>query len=360
MTKSFAFGLSLVDLIRKLSYRYEHPIDYLAAISERLYSPAARLDIGIDASSIHLSSERELGPEFFDEISKGRLNAIASAIPPISDYATVEITSGRWGLQIDQSRSIRITPLEDIISGTRVVIQRAGNEADKENDRIIHLYSDSDLEVSLNGQEISPQGKFRFQNGVYAGTIEYDPRSEGGLHIFYKGRRISTIPLTRAINVNLLSHPFEATITRSRVKMGREGERELFDKVIPAAFIQYLNSEMVQEMKGKSLSSYQIITRAIYDAVANEALRSMVVGDLDMRGDLRLRELKSLLGVRRTEATGHEGFAYDSQTGVLKVPNSQLICRPVFELALQAANHMGSDPKAQLRAYKTLTGIARR
>src|ERR1051326_1002701 len=96
----FAFRVSWSDLIRKIGYRYEHPVDYVSCLIDRFYDPGARVNIVVDPSRIEVKSDSTTHASHLDQALKGSPLDSTFVIPPVTEYAAVRILSGRRGIVV--------------------------------------------------------------------------------------------------------------------------------------------------------------------------------------------------------------------------------------------------------------------
>ena len=266
MSKKFAFKLSIVDLIRKLRHRYDHPLDYLDNFISRLYKEGEEVNISLTNSEIRVESPASIDDLFLDELEQNSILTAAAVIPPVSEYTSVELRSGEKVIEIREDRKVKAKNVEKPLSGTQIVIKRERSDQ-SENDRIVELYDHSDLNVKVNGKKLesSENHQFNFSKDGFKGTITYNPFHEGGLHFFQNGRYVSTEPLVPGLELHLYEHGFQPTITKSRMITRGRGKKEhqRLEENIQEILLSYLQSEAVDSLRQKSERSYQTILRAI-------------------------------------------------------------------------------------------------
>ena len=107
MSQRFAFTVSLVDMLRKLHFRYADRIDYVDTFVSKLYHPGAEVHVSTDDQAITLQADQTLPAQFLDSLVAGNFLALAHALPPAKDYETVTIDSDGRRIVIDAERTIR-------------------------------------------------------------------------------------------------------------------------------------------------------------------------------------------------------------------------------------------------------------
>lgn len=338
MTKQFAFDVSIPDMIRKLGSRDKNIIDYLDTIVSRMYSPGAVIEINIDGEMITLASTSSMDSSFLDDLVARNSIALASVIPPAPEYETVEILSGDVRVFIDRIRNVKITG--SVKNGSCVSINRCAESTKDELNRLTELYSGSDLEVFINGQAVSQGSPYAFAFNVqgFRGTVAFDSFSQGGLHFFYRGRRISSQPLVGAVDFNLHAHGLLPTITKSKIITTGTASEEYkrLQEALPVIFLDYLESEQVKNLRSASEASYQ--TLLYIDAIAFH----------------KTEALEGILGVKVIAAPGEKFPSYDRRAKLLRVPNSILSImnhRQPVETAVEVLRQL---PAASTSADETL------
>lgn len=266
MGKVLAFTVSLGDMIRKLGYRYERPIDYLGSFVSALYAPGREVDIRLSDHAITLTSPGSLDEGFLDDIVNKKILALCDVIPPIKEYRSVTIQSGTRMIVIDENRNIEQyeSPRE---VGVEITIQRDELEVEPETERIQRLYIGSDLEMRLGGEQLSrqPPGSFHFDQDGFVGQIDYNPLTNGGVCYFAQGRFVTHEPNVRGVNINLHQHELQATITKSNIIKSGKGKKayEAWKKALPNILLSFLQSEEVTTLRDGSELAYQTLLRSV-------------------------------------------------------------------------------------------------
>lgn len=393
MAKKFAFGLSVVDMLRKTRYRYEQPIDYLAALTEQVYRPGASVQIEVLPEKLTVSSGSTIDDKFFEDVERGDVGTLASIMPPSSDFEHVEMRSGNKALDIDAERNITASKVNTFVDGTEIVIRRSSSGAarqqlQEELARLFALYTGSDMGVMINGTEAASRGgyTFRFDGSELHGMIAYNPNSQGGLHFYHKGRYVSSEPLAPAVDISLHTHPFQPTITKSRIiTQGQSSaDYQRLQQFLPRLFVALLKSEHIQGLRQSSEASYRTLTAILLKKYPdNEELRGFVLETLRMENNAQpnrngsqgsdhgtvpeagfsaqlppyaaagLGKVGKLLGVRTAASLGTD-FVYDKRANQLSIPFSFLASDPVVT-AITAVPFMAKDPTEQFRLQKKLT-----
>lgn len=301
MAKTFAFRISLADMIRKLTCQYENPLDYVHNLVSELYERGRAFDISLTPEAIEIRTPAALGREFFDSAESAGVVSLSHLLPPTKAYETVEVASSHnRSLTIDASRNITVlhraenpvdaqtqemissegSSLQGTVSqgttsqgtsleGTiiRISRQQQDKKAIKEEEsRLKLLYGGSDLDVSINGTSLRKNNPVStdFQAQGFSGVIRYNPNSRGGIHYYSRGRYISSEPFANGIDISLYEHPFNTTITKSRViTRGRaRQEYESLTRQLPGIVAGLLESGAVKELRRKSELSYQALLRS--------------------------------------------------------------------------------------------------
>jgi hypothetical protein len=267
VTKTFAFKVSLQDMIRKLRYRYEQPIDYLNNFVELLHAPGSPVDITITDKRIELHSPRVLDDVVMNNIREQKLLTITSLIPPSAEYHSIDLRTGDLQVTIDAERHVATAHTN--ASGTHLVIERDGNEQVVNSDvsRLRRWHTNSDLATSINGESLQNEVGTMFEAGNIRGKIAYNPRSKGGLHFFKRGIYIASKPFASGIDVQLYNHDLETTVTRSRVITKGRGKAafEKLEEAMPKILLGYLRSDEVTQLRATSEESYQTILRTVFE-----------------------------------------------------------------------------------------------
>jgi len=190
MGKKFAFTLSLVDMIRKICYRYEHPFDYATGLTEHTYEHRSPLNIDIDEHFIKIDTPTQFNPELMDGIRNGNILDISGVLPPISEYELVTIESGNTSIIIDEDRNVECNTLEEVVEGTKISIMREQNPDHNEEQRATRNFGASNRAVTINdeykGADLDKV--FNFDIDGIVGTIRYNPKTSGSNYYFNKGR----------------------------------------------------------------------------------------------------------------------------------------------------------------------------
>ena len=267
----FAFRVSWTDLIRKIGYRYEHPVDYVASLIGKLYDPGARVDITLDPSTIEVRSDAPTAASVFDEALKGSPLDSTFVIPPVSEYAAVRILSGRRGILVDIERDIHRADPDEYHHGTVITIlrdQRAPRDGCRQDGdsavlgaRLESLYWGSDLRVTVNGRALHIQA-YKFKTGVIEGAVCYDPTRDGCIRYYAQGRFIEREPFIDGVDILVHRHPFRTTLTNSHLI--RSGEEHLqMQRQLPDIMAGYLESPQVLELAKRSPYSSRVLCQTI-------------------------------------------------------------------------------------------------
>ena len=328
----FAFKISLVDMMRKLCYGYEKPIDYLDTYISNLYSPGRDIEINVAPDRIEISSCHPINYDFMKGISNKSILLLAKAIPPSMEYATVEIKSGDRKIFINEQRNItevRNRVNMDALSRTgenpltrpsledfhrcidlaaliereeemkhrdkphsSVNIRRSDENSPaackKEIERLRKNYRSSDLEISINGEPLAGMSghRFRFDHGEFSGEVEYNPLKKGEIHYFKDGRYISSEGFARGIEAYLYRHSLPITITKSKVITkgnGAESHKRL-EASLEKALANYIVSSEAGVLNDSSIASYQTLLRMVLDKYkSNENIKSRVRDNIRFR-----------------------------------------------------------------------------
>jgi len=302
---SGVFKVSLVDMIKKIRYNYEQPIDYIDTFIGHLYEEGQSIDILTSNNEIRVTSPGSIDGLFLQQVSQNKVLALASIIPPVKAYNTVHLwSSGRY-ISIDENRSVEVLPTS--YDGTTLIISRMRDGS--ENKRIRELYSHSDMNCTLNGKMLNTQRADDYSfRGEFRGIIRYDPYEKGGLHFFYKGRHIASEDFINGLDLYLHGHGLKPTITKSRVLTkrgtGKKTHARLQEK-LPKIILDYLKSDQVASID--SVASYQTILRSVlrkyYD---NEEVMGFI------REHLRL-----------ADGTGRINPTYTLSRGMMKLPPNE-------------------------------------
>ena len=349
MSKQFAFKVSTEDLIRRVRFRYENPIDYVHNFVEWIYRPGAQIDIELDSEQISISSGELFPDEVFRNISN--IEYLAKLIPPIPQFENVTLRSGQAQLEINQDRNVNLTE-SNYFPGTNVTIQRINSNVKSEDERLEKLYSDSDLSVILDGDNLDAENAHPFSSGDLCGIIFYDSLSSGGLNYFSKGRFIFSEPFAPGINLNLHSHPFKTTITNSRAVLNKDERKYLMD-ALPKVVLDYLASEPAKLIRGNSETSYQaLLSSAVFKFGNVPKIRDFANSNYHPGEDF-LRELKNNVGL---EVVPHHAIKWpvlDSPNPRLFIPAAYMIGNSPTQVAALASAFLsqGDDP---LRVYGRL------
>lgn len=393
MAKKFAFGLSMVDMVRKTMYRYEQPIDYLAALTEHAYRPGASVQIEVLPEKLTVSSGSTIDDKFFKDVEKGDVGTLASVMPPSRDFGHVEVRSGNKALDIDAERNITASKANTLVDGTEIVIRRfssgaARQQLQKEVARLFAMYTGSDMSIMINGTEAASRGgyTFRFDGSEFHGMTAYNPNSQGGLHFYHKGRYVSSEPLAPAVDISLHAHPFQPTVTRSRIiTQGQSSaDYQRLQQFLPSMFVAILKSEHIRGLRQSSEASYRTLTAILSKKYPdNEELRGFVLETLRTGNNAQpsrngsqgsdqgtspeagfsaqlspyaaagLGKVGKMLGVWTAVSPGTD-FVYDQRANQLGIPVSFLAGDPVVT-AITAVPFMAKDPTEQFRLQKKLT-----
>ena len=290
--KQFAFRVSLTDMIRKLRYRYDHPIDYLGTFVDALYAPGAAVDIAVDAEKIELRSPAKLDDKLIEALEQHNLLAMASLLPPVQEYSDVTIKSAEKTVAIGADRKIQVSSSQQGQEnhdanhdshnhGTHVVIHRKdddGKAQQAEVERLHDLYRGSDLAVTVQGKPGSKHTRMavmNFDRDGFQGSLWYAPTRNGGIHYFHRGRFVNSEDAVAGVNICLYNHPFQPTVTKSRmITRGRAKEHhEKLQKMIPDILLDYLTSPQIETLRKESERSYQTLLRSIAQQyIGNEAI----------------------------------------------------------------------------------------
>src|SRR3989344_9052114 len=109
MSHRFAFTVSLVDMLRKLHFRYADRFDYVDTFVSKLYHPNAEVHVATDPEAITIQADQTLPASFLDSLVAGNFLALAHTLPPAKEYETVTIDADGRHIVIDAERTI---PLE--------------------------------------------------------------------------------------------------------------------------------------------------------------------------------------------------------------------------------------------------------
>lgn len=349
MASQFAFKVSLVDMIRKIRYRYANPIDYLDSIVERFYAPAAEVDMDVADDVINISSSAQIPDEFFQALAQGKYIITASVIPPTAEYGSVSIYSGENTANISQDRKIKVGKNEHLM-GTSVVISRIDANVDKEIQRLKSIYTGSDLVVTLQGEKLAVDA-FHFRIDGFRGAIAYEPLSLGGVHYFYHGRRVSSEPLVSAVDIYLYEHPFLPTLTKTKVITGGKSSRnhQRFLELLPDALLEYLRSAEALDLRQRSETSYRLMLTSILDTYGdNPQIMQFARENLGVEPEV-LRYVGSILGTKVVPSPSCDDIAFDS--GVLYV-NPVVFSQAPYLTALRAIPHLEQSNRQVLETYR--------
>ena len=116
MTKIPAFKLSIENMIRKLRYNYEEPIDFLCNIMDQMYDAKGNLEIRVGDDShglnqtnyLHIHSNTSLDKNFLEEVRGEDVLALANIIPPSTDFESLEICSDNYHIKINGGNDIKL------------------------------------------------------------------------------------------------------------------------------------------------------------------------------------------------------------------------------------------------------------
>ncbi|MBI1970727.1 hypothetical protein HYS47_03200 [Candidatus Woesearchaeota archaeon] len=289
--KQFAFRVSLTDMIRKLRYRYDNPIDYLGTFVDALYVPGVAVDIAVDAEKIELKSPAKLDGKLIEALEQHNLLAMASLLPPVQEYEEVTIKSGEKRVVIGADRKVHVhssadsktatgeqeggqdpdTKADANVNGTHVVIRRKdgdGKAQQAELERVCDLYKGSDLAVTVQGKSETKDARtaaMGFDRDGFRGSVWYAPTKNGGIHYFHRGRFVNSEDAVAGVNICLYNHPFQPTVTKSRmITRGRAKEHhEKLQQIIPGILLDYLTSPQIETLRKESERSYQTLLRSI-------------------------------------------------------------------------------------------------
>ena len=418
----FAFRISLVDMVRKLRYRYEQPVDYLDNFVSRLYTPGGEIGFELSEDHILLKSNHDLDPGFIEEIKGNGLLAISAIMPPVSDYQAVEILTNDRRIGIDKKRNISIEPYGMPKRGFTLDISRKTEDTIAEVRRLKRLYSNSDLEIAINGAglEKSKSNSHQFSEEGFSGEIFYNPYSRGELHFFSAGRYISSKLFLPGIDVLLYNHPFPATITKTRtITEGRmHDEYARLESLMPRIVLAYLKSDEAKNLRIGSEASFQTMLRSVLmrysddEAIASQARKEIIFADSsgrfnpkysleyisahnirllssqdriiyrlfygdgspaesDIEGiasdaetedgqayDSACRDVEVILGICKVLPSPGDRYVY-SKEGILHVPEAHLRQKAPISIALCAVPAMESKRRKRLAKYRRLAEIAR-
>ena len=358
MTTRFAFNVSLVDMIRKIRYRYEHEVDYLDSIIERGYEKGAEVDIKIGIEEIVIESTSNYCENSIDEIEEKKIMAIAAILPPLKEYKEIKIRCGKKRISIDENRKIEVEDKDDETAGFRCEIKLADEFLDDKKVesykvRLQKLYEGSDMNVTINEKIVSQNEKdgFDFERDGFSGTINYNPNSNGGLHYYVKGRWVDCEKIIEGVNINLHEHGFLPTVTKSRIMTkGNSSDRyKSLEKILPSLILEYLKSPVAQKIKEESIGNYQTLLRTviksfgsddqIYEYVKDEVvLEKGETNPFYLRYESVFTEVSDMLKLKKVCGTKSDDLEYDSKKKILYIPNSMLDEQTSFQIASLGAD----------------------
>ncbi|MBW3004137.1 hypothetical protein KY337_06290, partial [Candidatus Woesearchaeota archaeon] len=105
----FAFDVSIEDMVRKKGDRFHNPVDFLDdVIISRLYEPGRRVYVHVEESFIFVHSDGSIDTKFIDEIEQGDIFAKADVLPPVSEYAFLELSTPEKCLEVDKDRNVKV------------------------------------------------------------------------------------------------------------------------------------------------------------------------------------------------------------------------------------------------------------
>ncbi len=328
---NFAFRISLVDMIRKLRYRYEEPIDYLDNFIGEMYNSGEPIEIDVREEGISVTCLSEIDKRFIERIYSNELLTIASVMPPVADYNTVCLISGKDEIMVDEARKIRHRERDEGIEGLWLGIDRHLDNLEPEVERLKKMYGNSDISVSVNNEVLNCAAEdwFGFSEGDFSGKINYNPYSKGYIHFFKKGRFISSKENIDGLDVFLYNHPFETTITKSRTiteGKGKERFKELLE-ILPGLVVEYMESDEGKKIWSGSDMAYQTLIRSLLlqypeSEDALEYARENIIFFSDNGSKNQKNSLDAIKGNRRIHIPTSEMRFYKILTGEEWKPES--------------------------------------
>ncbi|MEA3430691.1 MAG: hypothetical protein U9R08_05440 [Nanoarchaeota archaeon] len=299
-----AFDVSIEDMVRKKADRYHNPIDYLDdLIIGKMYRPRRKIDVDVYPSVISVKSEGPSDESFIGEIQDGDIFAKAEVLPPIAEYETVIAHTGNKILIVHGNRTIEVADLESENSSVEIFRERNGNDEAK---RLKELYSNSDLDVRINGQTLEKAVGFEFDKDGVRGVIAYDKRSRGNVHYFNNGRFVDKLSSDMGgVDIFLHQHGLAPNVAKTKVLTKGEfrQENERINQALSDVFVDY-----VKQFNG-SVQSYQTLMRNVHNKYPSASLNSVIKDKIlfadrngEFRKDYTLDYVTEHIGVRLSES----------------------------------------------------------
>ncbi len=289
--KRDAFDISFPDLVRKLSSRYTDPTDYVHNVVSEAYEPGASVDIVTEDDSLTVTHSKSLDDLLFDDAAQQGLNAVMVLMPPTDNYAEIDIASGNRTIHVDADRNISVGTSKEFVDGTQMVIHR--EQIEGETDRLRELYSGSDLNVQLNGEDLSTDN-FTFEQGDFRGDIAYNAQSSGAIKVYEQGRFVATLPFISGVDIALHEHDLPTTLTKSRVIVDGKGKEQFeeWQSVVPDVVKAYIDSD---EAKALPPRSYQTLLRSVQDSFGdNEEIAQIIKEQIQFQSNQGLLSLDQI------------------------------------------------------------------
>lgn len=336
------FKLSLVDMIKKIRYNYEYPVDYIDVFISSAYHPGRNVDITLADDLIEARCSGSVDMQFLEKLEKKEILALASVIPPTKAYEKVEMRSRGKCVCIGSDRQVS-TGSCDAEEGLSLVIWKMKNEDEgkdeesnseisEEQKRIKDLYTGSDMHFTLNDEPLPPKRAhdFPFEEAGFRGIISYNPYSRGEINYFANGRRITSEDFLSGIDIYLHRHSLKHTITKSRVLTRRgagKREYERLQQALPKLLLSYLNSGTIDEIRKESISSYQTILRSVFRKYfGNADITDYVKKNIrfaDMTGKINPEYTRDTAARKSCRLLPHEKVLYEEIIG-LRLPSKQV------------------------------------
>lgn len=282
----FAFDVSIEDMVRKKGDRFHNPVDFLDdVIISRLYEPGRRVYVHVEESFIFVHSDGSIDTKFIDEIEQGDIFAKADVLPPVSEYAFLELSTPEKCLEVDKDRNVKVKEGSGN-QKTRLRIGRIRNGND-EVKRLKELYNFSDLDVKINGESLEKAVGFEFDRDGVRGVIAYDKRSRGNIHYFVRGRFVDKQSSGMGgVDIFLHKHGLAPNVAKTKVltKGDFKQENERLHGVLAGVLVDYVKGfENGEQAK-------QTLMRNVHDKYPSAALNAVMKDKVlfaDRFGDFR-------------------------------------------------------------------------
>jgi hypothetical protein len=269
---TFAIKVSPEAVPKLVQYLFGEGPEYIGQLVVKLYeNNASYIDFMPEKDSLKIASDAIL-PK--DELQNTlEINTSINALPyalTMRYFSELQINAGKLQANVSSREGIDavVNKIQKNMQGTEITLKgRKSTTLENETEYIANFLSDSDIEIRVNGIAKINQYDFVYEFNIHGfkGFIGFS-KDAGENIIYYKGRKITSKPFIKGVNVVLHEHGFKPVNSFNNVQKDEELEKQ-YEDIIKKKFETALLS-FVQKS-----TDYDFAANIVQNALSSDVIK---------------------------------------------------------------------------------------